>query len=208
MRKSWLSCPCSAGVMRFELTVCEAEVCSHGFVFFYFCVNLCFLFSKCIDQTKIRGGIKKQNKTKLGSPTWRGKPGGDCPEVWGNQELHRLRWGSMSESSVRSVHYSSTKWQMDDNVEEAVADAAVWDSKEHTRRRLHSKTEASVCFYFFFYLKKIKKMKPAAAEEDLGLWSFVSGCPPLWILPGSQISLACCWALTLSYVKHHRHAAV
>lgn len=25
-------------------------------------------------------------------------------------------------------------------------------------------------------------MKPAAAEEDLGLWSFVSGCPPLWIL--------------------------
>lgn len=35
-------------------------------------------------------------------------------------------------------------------------------------------------------------MKPAAAEEDLGLWSFVSGCPPLWILPGSQISLACC----------------
>lgn len=67
MRKSWLSCPCSAGVMRFELTVCEAEVCSHGFVFFYFCVNLCFLFSKCIDQTKIRGGIKKtkQNKTGL-----------------------------------------------------------------------------------------------------------------------------------------------
>lgn len=126
--------------LKFVLTV----------LFFYFCVNLCFLFSKCIDQTKIRGGIKKQNKTKLGSPTWRGKPGGDCPEVWGNQELHRLCWGNMSESSVRSVHYSSTKWQMDDNVEETVADAAVWDSKEHTRRRLHSKTEASVCFYFFF----------------------------------------------------------
>lgn len=50
----------------------------------------------------------------------------------------------------------------------------------------------SVFIIYLFYLKKIKKMKPAAAEEDLGLWSFVSGCPPLWILPGSQISLACC----------------